>query len=1153
MKTRRWLAAILAVSFALRLWLSELGGQDFWPDESRYTSARMAAQDLAAGHSRDALVDLFGHADHVLFRPACLPVALLENWIGGIHPLLVSAYLSLFSVGVIWLVWAVARRAGAPESEALWAAFLAAAANSLFLYSRFYLPYDVALFALMGALWLALGRASPTISILTGVVAGLGFLAYNGYWLLCAAVLILHTFLGAGGWRRIAVRGACSALGLILVVAAVVGIGAALRHDLAAEYGGFAGSVKQGDFHVGYRVMLEYLWYTERGMALVGLAAFTYAVLAGFPGGLAGRLGWWLGGVAIVAAGLVFFSDVVPIFMVYGRLTRSAVPFACLGAAQGIDSFVGARGPARGRWATTVAILVALLASWNFSASLRLVFPLKFQTIANRKIQAGTGAGYRFHRVLFAEMLWGRPLHYDLPPAREILRSAHPMQFRPYQYEGYSAAQREQMNSLDIAMRLVEFDTGFRARASEWEGYPGPVRLKVAFGSENWNQSEPLVVSGATGVGDVLFVRFLDSAHIAFGLDHWSSALLLSDPVKLDLSKPHELLISAGTLLPPPGSDLYKKWPELSRLRNYVLVVLDGRLVFTRHAEFYPSAPQTIYFGSNVIGGSATNAQFTGTVSEFGPAPIGQIVRFSPPGMIAEIASHRPPEWAGAVGPLHLRFALPAPGDAVFVGQPLLTIGGPVSSDVLFVERDSDQKIRIGYDSRGHKRLRSDPVERSESGVEEMDVSIGSMLPAATAPLYSQVPGFTRWRSRIEIRLNGQLVLLEERPFEPVDARWMCLAENTVASSVCGAYFQGSMEQAGAWDPEKIPLFASRLSDLLTNPDASWDGFVGPLKLRLKFPTDRAGQAEPLLVSGAPGAADSFFVRYDDDSHVRFGFEHSGADPVLSMPVAIRPGATQEVLLSAGALMPPQGSTAYLGAEELLLLRSLAEVAFNGHPVIFELQKPHPSIASQVEIGANLLGRATCGPRFNGEIVALRIAKPLEALCEGAVDPRLAREGWDGYPGPLRMRIVVPRARPGFGQPIVTTGFPGGGDFIFMSYEPDGKVRINQDHWGSPLAQSEPIVLEPGSEHEFSVSFGALYPPEDAPLYRRHPELLGLRSRVIVSIDGRTVLSAVQLSHPTPPGRIIVGANFIGGSYAASLFTGSITELAHAPLEPFTP
>jgi len=45
MTTRRWLALLLAVALGLRIWMAAGGGQEFWPDESRYGDARAAAGD----------------------------------------------------------------------------------------------------------------------------------------------------------------------------------------------------------------------------------------------------------------------------------------------------------------------------------------------------------------------------------------------------------------------------------------------------------------------------------------------------------------------------------------------------------------------------------------------------------------------------------------------------------------------------------------------------------------------------------------------------------------------------------------------------------------------------------------------------------------------------------------------------------------------------------------------------------------------------------------------------------------------------------------------------------------------------------------------------------------------------------------------------
>lgn len=1150
--TRRWLAAILAVSFALRMWLAAEGGQGFWQDESRYASAQSAAADLMHGRVADAAADLFAHADHVLFRSVALPGALLSYWAGGNHPLLVSAYFSLFSVGVIFMIWAVARRSGASESEALWAALLGASANSLFFYSRFYLPYDMAMLELMVALWLAVGRGSRANSMLTGAVAGCGFLTYNGYWLLAAVILSLHALRGNGGLRGRLARGAWAALGLAAVVLLLVAIGASVSGGLAADYVKFASSVRQGDFHLGYRVVAEYLWHAERGLLLIWLGAIAYALWRGGSDRLDGRLGWWVWGIALVLGGLVALSDVVPWMMVYGRLAREVVPFACLASARGLTLFLSSRR-SKGAWSAALGLAVVLLAALNFAAPLGQVFPADFFRLATREVARDAQVVYSFYRVMYAEVLWGRQLNYELPAHKDVLRRENPMRFRPYQYEGYSEAQRAQLNSVDVAMRLVRFDARLAPRAGEWGGYPGPVRMSVTFHPENWMASEPIMVCGRKGAADIVFVRYLDSGHLAFGLDHWGSGLVISEPVAVDFARPHRILISAGPLLPPAGSALYAASPQLEQLCNRLVVIMDGKVIVSRRADFIGSTPKDIVFGVNVVGATTVSASFTGNVSEFEPAPLQEILWAVPSTQVIEIARRRPPAWAGAVGPLRLRLRLPSPGAEVFARQPIISINGPGSSDALFAECGTGAEFRVGLDSRGRDLLWSKPVRRSKFGSEDMDVCIGSMLPGADAPIFEKFPAFGRMRSRIFVRVNGETVLIADRQFEPASAKGIALGENTVASSFCGSVFQGDMEVISAIGPEDMPSFGTRLHEMLGNPDARWDGFTGPVKLTVRLHGGSPGRTEPLLVSGDRGATDSVSVRYEDASDVRFVFEHSGSAAVMSAPVHYSPGAVSDILISTGALMPAGASVVYRDSPEFLRLRTLVEVGVDGRPVLATWQDPYPASASQVLVGADAAPDGAIQRRFQGEIESLEAAGPEEALGQGAIGSRLGRPGWEGYTGPLKITLSAGDEKPGLGRPIITSGYPGGGDFIFLEFDPSGSATIVQDHWGSPLVRSQPFQMAPHVNHTLILSFGALYPPLGCALYQRQPELLEIRRRLVVLVDGRRVLSAVQSSHPSPPERIILGANLIGGSSAGAIFDGSIDNVETAPIESVLP
>jgi hypothetical protein len=1155
MTTRRWLALLLAVALGLRIWMAAGGGQEFWPDESRYGDARAAAGDLEHGRMRAALVELFVHADHVLFRAAALPVAAAELLVGGTHPVLVSCYFSLFSVGAIFLVWAVARRSGAGEREALWAAFLAACSGSLFYYSRHFLPYDVSLCAMLLALWLGLGPFSWRRSLLTGAAAGLGFLTYNGYWLLGGCVLVLHTLLGDGGVRRMPARAVAGAVGLSLPIAVLLGIGGLLSRGLVASYAGFAGTVLQGDLFHGYRFIPEYLWHAEHGELILWLAGIAAACLAALAGRAPVRLAWWLGALAFLCAGWVLFSDILPRMVVYGRLVRTLVPFACLAAALGIDLFLQSRRKGRGLWAAGLALGAAAMAAPNFATPLRQVFPRTFDTMARDAMGAPARHGYAFHRVLFSGSLWGEPLDLSLPPHAELLRRAQPMQFKPYQFEGFSGLQRAALDHHDIAMRVIEFPPLLRETAPIWGGYPGPVRLVVSFqpGPAEFGTAEPLVSTGIVGAGDLVFVRYVDSGHVAFGLSHVGSPDLVCGPVPLDLSRPHEILLSAGSLLPPPGDAPFRETPELAELCGQVVVIVDKHLVFSSRAAFHRSSPRDIFFGTNMLYFPGVARNFTGTVSDFSAAK-GDDIALSVPSMAAPfLARNRPAEWRGALGPVRLRFSLAPEASGVPVGQPLVSINGRSGRQMVYVVPAGEGRVRVGLDGFSAGALLSEPLSTAPSGDNEMDIYLASLLPSAEAPIFSRMPAFARVRDTLFIKFNGAPALNARMPLEPVPVDRLTLGANTVGSTACGPYFTGRIASITMIGPENLEGVGTHLMNLLQSTAAGWGGYPGPVRIRLVFPEGRAGQSDPLLVSGSGSARDVVFVTYESDSQVRIGYQHSGSGKVVSDPLEVKPGALQELLVSTGATMPPAASPLYAQDPRLELLEGTVQVGLNGKPALFAVGAPHPSSLDGVLVGENPLGGEGISPRFQGTLVAVGRAAPLEGLEQYRLDPALARPGWGGYPGPLRMKVVFPDWTAGAGLPLVTTGQTLEGDFLFAECSPDNVGRIVQDHWGSRLVRSEPFDLSPGKEHTLVVSFGALYPPQESGAIRSDPALAMLRGRVVVFLDGRRILSEAQLSHPTEPSQIKLGANFIGGSTARMVFGGKITDVVAAPIAAVAP
>jgi hypothetical protein len=146
----------------------------------------------------------------------------------------------------------------------------------------------------------------------------------------------------------------------------------------------------------------------------------------------------------------------------------------------------------------------------------------------------------------------------------------------------------------------------------DWgQGY-GAMRLSVLFPHAPRFDSEPLVVTGRSGVGDFVFVRYEAGGRVRFGADHWGIGASVGEPVEIDFDQPHTLEITLGSLYEQvagqEGAD--------KSLRARTEVRLDGRLVFADRLPANPSEASRITIGRNLIGGSSCGPQFSGKILE---------------------------------------------------------------------------------------------------------------------------------------------------------------------------------------------------------------------------------------------------------------------------------------------------------------------------------------------------------------------------------------------------------------------------------------------------------------------------------------------------------------------------------------------------------
>ena len=114
----------------------------------------------------------------------------------------------------------------------------------------------------------------------------------------------------------------------------------------------------------------------------------------------------------------------------------------------------------------------------------------------------------------------------------------------------------------------------------------------------------PLVVSGHHGRGDMLFVRVRDDGKVGFCYDHWGQPERKSPEIQLRFGEPQVLECWIPQNAPPGTEPL-------------VVARLNGVTVWHGAVPFFPSPPESITVGTNLIGGSTCETSFPDAVFEY--------------------------------------------------------------------------------------------------------------------------------------------------------------------------------------------------------------------------------------------------------------------------------------------------------------------------------------------------------------------------------------------------------------------------------------------------------------------------------------------------------------------------------------------------------
>lgn len=196
--------------------------------------------------------------------------------------------------------------------------------------------------------------------------------------------------------------------------------------------------------------------------------------------------------------------------------------------------------------------------------------------------------------------------------------------------------------------------------------------------------------------------------------------------------------------------------------------------------------------------------------------------------------------------------------------------------------------------------------------------------------------------------------------------------------------------------------------------------------------------------------------------------------------------------------------------------------------------------------------RGTKTTRITAPIIPWRPALIVGASVTLLLAGAWTWQKWTAYrdaAGPVRIRFVLPQNETNRQQPLLVTGRPHAGLFVYVVYQDSEHVRIGIDSWGRFGFLSDPIRTDYYADQEIVVDAGSLYPAG-------HPKLAAMTSDEIVRrqghlhivFNGQTIYDQAADTHTSAPGEVTVGRNVIGGSSCEPLFAGQILGVERLPI-----
>lgn len=306
-----------------------------------------------------------------------------------------------------------------------------------------------------------------------------------------------------------------------------------------------------------------------------------------------------------------------------------------------------------------------------------------------------------------------------------------------------------------------------------WESFQGvrhgPLELTLRLPPFTTRRVESVLVTGTPPGADYIWVEYVDPGHLRFGLEHTYHGGPQSDVLAVDYDREQVITIQLRSFYPPTDHPYWDsaEGRVIAETRDQFTLSLNDRRVLSGTVPAYDASPQTRFVGVNHF------------VKEMGSNFSGQVLARRTLGLLD-------PEQVRDPGPAAIKFWLPRerlPGTA----EPLVQTGETGKADTLWIKYVDEKRVVLGLDHWGYGGPQTEPLEMDEAVAQRLEVRMGSLYPAGT------VAADDPRRRRLEVKLNGRVVLAGEQEFHPSTAVQVQFGRNGVGASTARERFTGRM------------------------------------------------------------------------------------------------------------------------------------------------------------------------------------------------------------------------------------------------------------------------------------------------------------------------------------------------------------------------